>query len=367
MHAYGQAQHEALSDFADEDALPPPPAREEDSALDSFLSEVDAAFVATPSASSPSSTSWYPRAWPSPVVVIASLAIAAVIGFSASWRLTARRGTSPAPTDGPWRATSTSPQVQTPNASTAARAADPQISIRREDVIATPQATPPSEATRVDSPPAPNDQPSVSRAVSSPDVLTTPSIDTRALVAPADLDTSPPPPPPPADASVLPPLAPPVATARDAETVASGRPVLLPPPSPEPRAAPRTADSRNGASSNDAGGTSAAMADEGAIRGVLAHYQSAYERLDAGAAKAVWPSLDERALSRAFDGLVSQDVQFDACNVSLAGVRATASCTGEARYVRRVGNRNAQAERRQWTFFLAKNGAAWQIASVQVR
>ena len=46
--------------------------------------------------------------------------------------------------------------------------------------------------------------------------------------------------------------------------------------------------------------------DAAQVRAVLQKYQNAYERLDAGMVHAVWPGVNEAALSRAFDGLESQ-------------------------------------------------------------
>ncbi|MBA3297511.1 MAG: hypothetical protein H0U19_11285 [Acidobacteria bacterium] len=103
------------------------------------------------------------------------------------------------------------------------------------------------------------------------------------------------------------------------------------------------------------------------MRNVLARYQSAYDRLDAHSAKVIWPSLNERALARAFEGLESQDVAFSDCRLNVIGSRAQASCSGTARYVQRVGSKRSQQEARQWTFKLSKESNAWKIDSVQAR
>lgn len=107
--------------------------------------------------------------------------------------------------------------------------------------------------------------------------------------------------------------------------------------------------------------------DEDEVRHVLSRYQSAYDRLDARSAKEIWPSLNERALARAFEGLQSQDVAFSACRLDVSGSRAQASCSGTARYVQRVGSKRSQQEARQWTFKLSKESNAWTIDSVQTR
>lgn len=114
-------------------------------------------------------------------------------------------------------------------------------------------------------------------------------------------------------------------------------------------------------------GPAPVSSDEIEVRALLSGYRAAYDRLDAVAAKEIWPSLDQRALARRFEALVSQELQFDDCRVAVRGVTAAASCSGVARYVRRVGSRTPQAEPRTWMFVLAKETRGWQIQSVEMR
>jgi hypothetical protein len=107
--------------------------------------------------------------------------------------------------------------------------------------------------------------------------------------------------------------------------------------------------------------------DARAIQLVLGRYRNAFNVLDSGAAKAVWPSVDARALSRAFDRLEEQAVQFSECNIAVTGVRATASCAGSAKYVPKVGNRSPHYEPRQWKFNLRKVDEGWLIDQVDSR
>ncbi len=102
-----------------------------------------------------------------------------------------------------------------------------------------------------------------------------------------------------------------------------------------------------------------------AIQNVIRRYESAYERLDAAAAKEIWPSLDERALANAFAGLSSQTLTLQPCRVDVTSSSAVALCSGYATYVGRVGNRAGQIQRRTWRFQLRKSGESWQIGSVQ--
>jgi len=107
--------------------------------------------------------------------------------------------------------------------------------------------------------------------------------------------------------------------------------------------------------------------DEHGVTQALNQYASAYGRLDAGAARAVWPSVDERALARAFAGLESQNVSFDSCDIDVRGTTANASCRGQASYVGKVGTREPRTEPRQWRFELRRDGDAWKIESAEAR
>jgi hypothetical protein len=109
-----------------------------------------------------------------------------------------------------------------------------------------------------------------------------------------------------------------------------------------------------------------AAADERAVRATLAHYESAYSRLDAAAAGAVWPAVDRRALARAFEGLQSQTVSLGRCEVVMNGATARAECTGSARWTPRVGG-GPQSAPRQWRFDLRNERGGWVITSADVR
>ena len=97
------------------------------------------------------------------------------------------------------------------------------------------------------------------------------------------------------------------------------------------------------------------------VKQVLQRYRTAYEGLDAQSAQAVWPAVNQAALARAFDGLASQTLTFDACDVRLLGEVATATCHGSARYVTKVGSRDPRVEPRVWSFTLHKAGSDWTI------
>jgi hypothetical protein len=98
---------------------------------------------------------------------------------------------------------------------------------------------------------------------------------------------------------------------------------------------------------------------------VLQRYRTAYEGLDAPSAQAVWPAVNQAALARAFSGLESQSLTFDACDVRIQGESATATCQGSARYVPKIGDREPRVEPRVWNFTLQKNGGDWKIDSAR--
>ena len=103
------------------------------------------------------------------------------------------------------------------------------------------------------------------------------------------------------------------------------------------------------------------------VQEVLRRYARAYGQLDASAARAVWPSVNERALASAFQNLSSQHVSFDDCEIDIRGAVANASCRGQASYVPKVGRRDQRTEPRTWRFELHRDGDAWTIENVDMR
>jgi hypothetical protein len=105
--------------------------------------------------------------------------------------------------------------------------------------------------------------------------------------------------------------------------------------------------------------------DEWLVKQTLQRYRKAYEGLDAEAARAVYPAVNHTALARAFDGLRSQSLAFDACDMQIRGGSATATCHGSARYVPKIGSRELHTEPRVWSFTLSKNGGDWTIENAR--
>jgi hypothetical protein len=108
------------------------------------------------------------------------------------------------------------------------------------------------------------------------------------------------------------------------------------------------------------------MNDERMVRGALARYETAYNRLDAAAARAVWPSVDQRALARAFENLAAQSVSLGQCDVRLAGESAQAECSGRAEWTPKVGG-GTQSGARHWRFDLKNQGGDWVIVRASMR
>ena len=109
------------------------------------------------------------------------------------------------------------------------------------------------------------------------------------------------------------------------------------------------------------------LAETDVIQTVLGRYQGAFGALDSVAASAVWPTVDRKALSRAFERLEEQRIEFDKCQIAVEGRRAVASCDGRSRYVPRVGNKSPRTEARHWRFTLLRLEQEWLIDQVESR
>jgi hypothetical protein len=97
---------------------------------------------------------------------------------------------------------------------------------------------------------------------------------------------------------------------------------------------------------------------------VLGRYEQAYDGLDARGAAAVWPSVDSRALARAFARLRLQDLDFGNCTFAVSATDATAQCVGTLRYAQRIGDTTPKVEQHVWTIEFARMGDTWRIVHV---
>jgi Zn finger protein HypA/HybF involved in hydrogenase expression len=104
-----------------------------------------------------------------------------------------------------------------------------------------------------------------------------------------------------------------------------------------------------------------------AVELALNRYQDAFSALDADAAHAVWPNVNVKALAKAFDQLAEQTFDLEGCAITVAGARAEADCAGNARYVRKIGNRALRVEPRRWHFTLRQTNDQWLIDAVRAR
>jgi hypothetical protein len=174
--------------------------------------------------------------------------------------------------------------------------------------------------------------------------------------------------------AVVTPAAPPVATPPPA--AAAPNPTPAPTPAPTPTRPPAAAAAAPPASPPAAGRADAPASapaaanierDVTGVQTALTQYRNAFSALDAAAVARVWPTVNQRNLSRAFDRLDEQEVAFDGCEISVNAARAEATCRGMTRYVPRVGSRAMREDRREWKFSLVKARDEWQIGAVEVR
>jgi hypothetical protein len=110
-----------------------------------------------------------------------------------------------------------------------------------------------------------------------------------------------------------------------------------------------------------------AIDDQRTIRTILEAYRAAYEKRDTVAASTLWPGVDTRALTRAFNTLASHRMIFDRCDVAVAGMQARARCNGTITYTPRVGDAQPQSRSMSWTFALDRSSGQWRISDVNAR
>lgn len=104
--------------------------------------------------------------------------------------------------------------------------------------------------------------------------------------------------------------------------------------------------------------------ESAALSRVLGRYQTAYSTRDANAAAAIWPSVDRRALNRAFERLQDQELDLERCTYAVSSTSATARCDGTLRYARRIGDTSPKVEQHTWTIEFVKKGSTWHIVRV---
>ena len=109
---------------------------------------------------------------------------------------------------------------------------------------------------------------------------------------------------------------------------------------------------------------SRAAIERNGVLGTLRDYEQAYKALDVQATAAIWPSVDRRALARAFATIKSQGLAFEQCDVQVVDSVATARCRGTIQYVRRIGSPVPRSAHQQWLFRMRKLGDEWKIDEI---
>ena len=145
----------------------------------------------------------------------------------------------------------------------------------------------------------------------------------------------------------------------DAVPLLPAAPPELAVPPLKPIAAPETRRAAVLAPATDA----RLMAAE-AVRQTLRRYAHAYGDLDVEATARVWPSVDRRALARAFATIRSQGLTFDSCEIDVTDGQATAHCRGIIRFVPKVGSPTPSSTPQEWQFRMRKSTTDWQIEHV---
>jgi hypothetical protein len=164
-----------------------------------------------------------------------------------------------------------------------------------------------------------------------------------------------------------PPAPPPVTSAAKPPVPAASPPVFVAPSTPV-RITPAPGAPTTSGGANDPAPPPVASPrelDTAAIETVLTQYRTAFANLDASAVAGFWPSVNSRALNRAFDQIEVQRFEFDRCTTDLKGTTAVTNCSGRAGYTPRIGNKTPRVEPRRWTFTLEKVNGAWLIRRVE--
>jgi hypothetical protein len=118
----------------------------------------------------------------------------------------------------------------------------------------------------------------------------------------------------------------------------------------------------------EASGVITRAADSTRIRQTVERFERAYDALDAGAAHAVWPSLQVERLSRAFSALKSQALTFERCSITkVAEQTANVACAGSTEVVPRIGHGTRVSEALHWQFTLKRIAGEWLIDAVDVK
>jgi hypothetical protein len=109
------------------------------------------------------------------------------------------------------------------------------------------------------------------------------------------------------------------------------------------------------------------VSEEALVRQLLDAYTGAFERRDVRATKALYPTVDGKALARAYEQITSQRLTLESCGITISGSTANARCRGSATFQPRIGTRPVQIASREWTFDFSKQDTSWRIVNTYVR
>jgi hypothetical protein len=188
-----------------------------------------------------------------------------------------------------------------------------------------------------------------------------PALAENRIVLPPVADPAPVTPPQPAASLKLEPLAGIPETAPSSPRVVTGAEGIA-----APVAAARPAEAPTALPSAPPSEPAPTRSEEQSVRAALGRYESAYNRLDAAAAAAVWPAVNQRALASAFHGLSAQSISLGGCAIRVNGATAHAECAGIARWSPKVGG-GTESAARQWRFDLRNSGGNWIITQATTR
>jgi hypothetical protein len=94
-------------------------------------------------------------------------------------------------------------------------------------------------------------------------------------------------------------------------------------------------------------------------------FTAAYNRMDASATQAVWPSADRQALVTTFSALREQRLTLSRCRGTMDGDAAIVMCSGTLRYRPRVGNHDTRIVEGTWRFSMLQRADDWVVERVE--
>lgn len=101
------------------------------------------------------------------------------------------------------------------------------------------------------------------------------------------------------------------------------------------------------------------------VLATVGRFAAAYNRMDASATQAVWPTADHQALVTTFTALREQRLTLSRCGGAMNGDTATVLCRGTLRYRPRVGNHDTQIVEGTWRFTMLQRANDWVVENVE--